>query len=77
LIFDLNRAKSLGKEIEIEVAAPWGIGGSCCRRLGRAAGFWVPHRSLGQWPPLEAGAAGSNGVVARRRTARVAGWGAA
>jgi len=44
---------------------------------GGAAGFWVPHRSLGRRPPLEAGAAGSNGVVARRRTARVAGRGTA
>jgi len=44
---------------------------------GGAAGFWVPHRSFGRRPPLEAGAAGSNGVVTRRRTVRVAGWGAA
>jgi len=44
---------------------------------GGAAVSWVPHRSLRQQPLLEAGAAGGNGVVARRRTAKVAGRGAA
>ena len=43
---------------------------------GGAASFQVPHRSLGRRLPLDAGAAGSDGVVARRHTAWVAGRGA-